>query len=322
MGEFDLIAQYFSRPPKRALLGVGDDCALLQPSAGMHQCVTTDMLVEGRHFLSTVDPYRLAQKALVVNLSDLSACGAKPYAFTLALSLPQVDPAWLQRFSSGLWDTALEYDVDLVGGDTTKGPLSICITAFGEVPPGDALLRSAAMHGDDIYVSGCVGDARLALEVFRGHISLGADAFDRVRKRMECPNARVNLGVALRGVANACIDISDGLVGDLGHILSRSGVGAHLQTNWVEASDAVSQDLLLQPLPKRMDFALSGGDDYELIFTAPEEAREQVQEAGEFSNTVVTRIGTITQERGLKIFDPRGELMQKRFASFDHFVAN
>ncbi len=242
MGEFDIISKYFHRAPKRALLGGGDDCALLQPTLGMTQCISSDMLVEGRHFLSTVDPYRLGKKALAVNLSDLAACGATPQAFTLALSLPGLDSNWLEFFSNGLWDMAHEHEIDLIGGDTTKGPLTICITVLGEVPKGLALLRSGAKAGDDIYVSGTVGDAVFALEVFRGYAGAGEKTFERIRARLEQPTPRIKLGLALRGTASACIDLSDGLVGDLGHILNRSGVGATLNTDWVESSLALSED--------------------------------------------------------------------------------
>lgn len=319
MNEFDLIAKYFTRPPENALLGVGDDCALLESNKGMHQCITSDMLVEGRHFLSTVDPYRLGVKSLAVNLSDLAACGATPSAFTLSLSLPQVDPHWLELFSSGLWDTALLFGMDLVGGDTTRGPLCISITAIGEVPPGDVLLRSGAKEGDDIYVSGTLGDAALALAVFRGFASVDAQSFERIRTRLEQPTPRVGLGVALRGVANACIDISDGLIGDLNHILERSGVGATLGTEWINNSEAISVDMQQQSFNKRLDYVLSGGDDYELLFTASRDAREEVRFASEQSRTPVTLIGQITREKGLKVFDLRRELMQRRFTSFDHF---
>jgi len=319
MNEFDLIAKYFTRPTQRALLGVGDDCALLEPSKSMHQCITSDMLVEGTHFLSTVDPYRLGVKSLAVNLSDLAACAASPTAFTLSLSLPRVDVSWLEGFSKGLWDIALEFGVDLGGGDTTRGPLCICITAIGEVPPGDALLRSGALEGDDIYVSGTLGDAAWALDVFRGNASVDPSIFERIRRRLEQPIPRVKLGVALRGVANACVDVSDGLIGDLNHILKRSQVGAELSTEWINNSEAISGDLRELPLPKRLDYVLSGGDDYELLFTASRDARDEVQFAGLQTKTPLTRIGHITKEKGLKVFDLHGELIQRRFASFDHF---
>ena len=319
MGEFDLIARYFTRPARRAVTGVGDDCALWQPQSGMQLAVSSDMLVEGRHFLSTVAPQRLGHKALAVNLSDLAACGARPLAFTLALSLPRVDEAWLQGFSHGLFLLADAHGCELIGGDTTQGPLNICITVFGEIPPGDALLRGAAQAGDDIYVSGTVGDARLALEVFRGSLSLGAELFETARLRMEQPQPRVALGLALRGIANACIDISDGLVGDLGHIMKASGVGAVLTTGWVADSAAISPALQSLPMSRRLDMALAGGDDYELLFTAAPDQAQAVQEAANDCNLPVTCIGRISAGQGLQVMDIHGMPMSRRFVSFDHF---
>jgi thiamine-monophosphate kinase len=295
----------------------------------MHMAVSSDMLVEGRHFLSTVDPARLGHKALAVNLSDLAACGAQPTAFTLALSLPRIDEVWLDGFSQGLLQLANDHGCELVGGDTTQGPLNICITAFGEVPPGDALLRQNAQVGDDIYVSGTVGDARLALEVFRGAQTLDAKAFESVRTRMEMPMPRVALGLALRAIANAAIDVSDGLLGDLGHILQRSQVGAQIDTTWLQQSNTFGEDaqaagisptLAQLPWNKRIDFALAGGDDYELCFTAPVHQREMVHAAAWESNTPVTRIGRITEGQGLVVMDPEGQQITRRFASFDHFA--
>ena len=320
MGEFDLIARYFTRAPRHAVLGVGDDCALLQPQPGMQWAVSCDMLVDGRHFLSTTPPARLGHKALAVNLSDLAACGAKPVAFTLALALPHMDEAWLQGFSQGLWALADEHGCELVGGDTTQGPLNICITVFGEVPPGDALLRQHAQAGDDIYVSGTVGDARLALEVFRGTWGLEAEHFETARMRMEQPTPRVALGQALRGVANAAIDISDGLVGDLAHILKRSKVGAVLTTDWVADSAAISSAMQTLPLSRRLDYALAGGDDYELLFTAAPDQADAVQEAANDCGVPVTCIGRIMPTPGLQVLDTQGVAMSRRFASFDHFA--
>ena len=319
MGEFDLIARYFTRPARRAMTGVGDDCALWQPQSGMQLAVSSDMLVEGRHFLSTVSAQRLGHKALAVNLSDLAACGARPLAFTLALSLPRVDEAWLQGFSHGLFLLADGHGCELIGGDTTQGPLNICITVFGEIPPGDALLRGAAQAGDDIYVSGTVGDARLALEVFRGSLSLEAELFETARLRMEQPQPRVALGLALRGIANACIDISDGLVGDLGHIMKASGVGAVLTTGWVADSAAISPALQSLPMSRRLDMALAGGDDYELLFTAAPDQAQAVQEAANDCDVPVTCIGRISAGQGLQVMDIHGVPISRRFVSFDHF---
>ncbi len=233
MGEFDLIARYFRRPVRRAALGVGDDCALLAPAAGMQLAVSSDMLVEGRHFFADVYPAHLGHKALAVNLSDLAACGARPLAFTLALALPRADEVWLQGFSEGLLALAGEHGCELVGGDTTQGPLNICITVFGEVPAGQALLRSGARPGDDLWVSGHLGDARLALDALLGEmpVQLPPQLLAQARERLERPTPRVALGQALRGVASSAIDVSDGLVGDLGHILQASGVGARINTS-------------------------------------------------------------------------------------------
>ena len=319
MGEFDLIARYFTRPARHAVTGVGDDCALWQPQSGMQLAVSSDMLVEGRHFLSTVSAQRLGHKALAVNLSDLAACGANPLAFTLALSLPRVDEAWLQGFSHGLFLLADTHGCELIGGDTTQGPLNICITVFGEIPPGDALLRGAAQAGDDIYVSGTVGDARLALEVIRGSLSLDAELFETARLRMEQPEPRVALGLALRGIANACIDVSDGLIGDLGHIMKASGVGAVLTTGWVADSAAISPALQSLPMSRRLDMALAGGDDYELLFTAAPDQAHAVQEAANDCDVPVTCIGRISAGQGLQVMDIHGVPISRRFVSFDHF---
>lgn len=320
MGEFDLITRYFNRPSKNAVLGVGDDCALWQPQPGMQWAVSSDMLIEGRHFLSTVPPKRLGHKALAVNLSDLAACGAKPLAFTLALSLPRTDEVWLQGFSTGLLQLAEQHQCELVGGDTTQGPLNICITAMGEVPPGDALLRQAAQVGDDIYLSGSVGDARLALEMLRGHLSLSTEDFEACRQRLEMPEPRVALGQALRGVANACIDVSDGLAGDLGHVLKASHVGAVLTSDWIQDSAAISAAMQRLPFNKRLDMALSGGDDYELLFTAAPDQADAVQHAANEADVSVTCIGRITAGSGLQVLDLQGVPMSRRFPAFDHFA--
>jgi thiamine-monophosphate kinase len=316
MGEFDLIERFFHRTAKRSPLGAGDDCALLAPRAGMQLAVSTDMLVEGRHFLSTVDPQRLGHKSLAVNLSDLAACGAQPLAFTLALSMPHVDEAWLQGFSKGLLALADEFECELVGGDTTRGPLNICITVFGEVPQGQALLRSGARAGDDLYVSGTLGDARLALEVFRGTFALAGDAFEAARTRMETPTPRVALGEQLRGIASAAIDISDGLAGDLAHVLKLSRVGAT-----IDADAAMTMLACRAPMSdeQRLELVIAGGDDYELLFTAAPDKRDDVERAATQSNTRVTRIGRIDSEPGLRVVDSRGAPLNRSFPSFDHF---
>ncbi len=322
MGEFELIQQFFTRPTPRAVLGVGDDCALLQPAPGMQLAISSDMLVSGRHFFADADPYALGHKALAVNLSDLAACGAKPLAFTLALALPAADPAWLEPFAKGMLALADAHGCELIGGDTTKGPLNICITVFGEVPPRQALLRSGARAGDDIYVSGTLGDARLALQARLEKLNLADATMKSACQHMDMPTARLELGLALRGIATAAADVSDGLLGDLGHILERSGVGATIYTDMVqglmhnaEAACAAGQDVLA--------FVLAGGDDYELVFTAAPEQRAAVGAASKNSNTIVTRIGHIDALAGtntsLRLIASDGSALPNRFTSFDHF---
>ena len=315
LGEFDLIAKYFTRTVTRAALGVGDDCALFSTSPGMQLAVSSDMLVEGRHFLPTVAPDRLGHKALAVNLSDLAACGAKPLAFTLALAMPQVDERFLEGFARGLLALADAHACELIGGDTTRGPLNLCITVFGEVPQGTALLRSGAQAGDDLYVSGTLGDARLALEAFRGTVALDGDAFEGVRNAMERPQPRVALGLALRGVATSAIDVSDGLLGDLAHVLRRSKVGAEL------LADALPRSAVMQTLPDSLQrtCTLAGGDDYELVFTAPPQRAAQVAAAARSVGVGVTRIGRIERDAGLRILDREGRALANTFDAFDHF---
>lgn len=327
MGEFDLIRRYFTRPPGHAphvVLGVGDDCALLQPTPGMQWAVSSDMLVEGRHFFAGTDAARLGHKALAVNLSDLAACGARPLGFTLALALPQADEAWLDAFSRGLLQLADLHGCPLVGGDTTRGPLNICITVFGEVPPGQALLRSGARPGDDIYVSGTLGDARLALAALQGQIDLPPALLPAAQLRLEQPTPRVALGMALRGVASAALDVSDGLLGDLGHILRASGTGACIDTGLTSKLIAASAYLESAGADFDADFlkqcTLAGGDDYELLFTAPATARDAVARASQDSATPVTRIGQMEAAPGLRLVGPQGEALAPRYASFDHFA--
>jgi len=319
LGEFDLIRTYFTRPAQQAVLGVGDDCALLQPRPGMQWAVSSDMLVEGRHFLATVRPERLGHKALAVNLSDLAACGARPVAFTLALALPRADEAFLAGLAQGLFALADAHGIELVGGDTTAGPLNLCITVFGEVPPGQALRRDGARAGDALWVShppeSGIGDARLALEVFRGLVSLPGDDFETVRRAMEQPQPRVALGLGLRGVATAAIDVSDGLAGDLGHVLQRSGVGAVVEVDRLPIGPVLAR----QPLARQRDFALNGGDDYELLFTAPAEAEARVLAAAAAAGVGVRRIGHATAEPGLRLVDAQGAALALRPQGFDHF---
>ena len=282
MNEFELIQRYFARPAKRALLGVGDDCALLRPDAGLDLAVTTDMLIEGRHFLRDVEPRALGHKALAVNLSDLAAMGATPRWATLAIALPAAEPAWLSEFSAGFYALAERYGVELIGGDTTRGEArAICVTAIGEVPPGMALERSGARPGDDVWVSGELGGAALGL----AHPEIAQAA-----QRLHRPEPRVDLGERLRGLAHSAIDVSDGLAGDLGHIAERSGVQATIEYALVPRP-GVFKSLKAPELEK--DCVLSGGDDYELLFTAPREHRAELESLAAELKLALTRIGSI-----------------------------
>ncbi len=295
LSEFSLIDRYFAQPARsrtrRAALGIGDDCALLAPPAGEMLAISTDMLVVGRHFLPDVDPHALGHKALAVNLSDLAAMGATPLGFTLAFALPQANEAWLAAFSAGLFELAERYDCELIGGDTTAGPLNLCLTVFGSVPPQTALRRDAAVPGDDIWVSGTPGDARAGLGLLRGEWQVD-DAHDAaaLRRALERPEPRIALGLALRGIAHAALDISDGLAGDLRHILERSRVGARVDVDALPRSAALAR---LAPEVQRQ-CALAGGDDYELCFTAAPAQRAAVEAAAQQAGIRVTRIGTIT----------------------------
>ena len=315
MTEFDLIARYFDRPARRARLGVGDDCALLAPSADRVLAVSTDMLVAGRHFFEDADPSSLGWKTLAVNLSDLAAMGATPLAFTLALALPTVDEAWLEAFSEGLFDCASRFDCELVGGDTTRGPLTLSVTVFGEVDEAQALRRDRARPGDDVWVSGSLGRAALALrrasEARDGPVKQCAPT---LRTALDRPVPRVMLGRGLLGIAHAAIDVSDGFAQDLGHLVAASRVGAEV---WV---DQVPFGEELKPLPRdeRERLALAGGDDYELCFTAPHSAREAVQAVAGAADTHVTRVGRIDAGDALSWVGATGD--PGTWRGFDHFA--
>ncbi len=318
LSEFQLIERYFRRAPRSAgpvRLGVGDDCALLQVPEGETLAISTDMLVEGRHFFAGADPRALGHKTLAVNLSDLAAMGARPLGFTLALSLPAADPLWLEPFSEGLMALADAHQIELIGGDTTRGPLNLCVTVFGSVPEGAAIRRSGARPGDEIWVSGSLGDAKLALSALLGDIAVDAQSLAVATERLHMPVPRTALGLALRGIATAAIDISDGLSGDLGHILDQSEVGAVVHADALPIGLALSRFELHQ----RQAFALNGGDDYELCFCAPADKHQAVLEAGRQSRTAVTHIGSIRAERGLQLLGADGQTLTLKLQSFDHF---
>lgn len=321
LGEFDLIARFFTRPvpPGRAdiVLAVGDDCAVVQPAPGEQWTVSTDTLVEGVHFLSTVDPAALGHKALAVNLSDLAACGAEPRCFFLALALPAVDEAWLRSFSQGMFALADSHGCVLAGGDTTRSPhgVVITITVMGAVPQGGALLRSGARSGDDLWVSGTLGDAAFGLAARRGESTAAAGNSTAAIERLERPRPQVALGLALRGTATSAIDVSDGLLGDLGHLLECSGVGARVAWERVPRSVEVRR----QPEADQRRWALAGGDDYELLFTAPPGARHAVEGAATAAGATVTRIGEMTSTGRLELVDAEGRAMDTAPRAFDHF---
>ncbi|MCX7901142.1 MAG: thiamine-phosphate kinase [Burkholderiaceae bacterium] len=323
-----MIARFFARPLPGScavVQGVGDDCALLNAGDRL-LAVTSDLLVQGRHFYADVDAEALGHKALAVNLSDLAAAGAAPRCFFLALALPRADETWLAGFARGLFALADRYGCALAGGDTTRaprvggqdGPLSICITAIGEVPPAVRRGRDGARPGDDLWVSGTLGEAALALAARAGEVELPAALAASARARLERPQPRIELGLALRGLASACIDVSDGLLGDLRHVLTRSGVGAVV--HW----PALPLGAALAGLPWSLQArcALAGGDDYELLFTAPAARRAAVLGAADRAGTPVTRIGAITEGRDLQVLDARGEPMDTPFQAYDHFACD
>ena len=316
--EFNLIQRFFTRPAANAVLGVGDDAALLQVSPGKLLAVSSDMLVAGRHFLPDADPYLLGHKTLAVNLSDLAAMGATPRWATLALALPEVNEAWLAAFSRGFFDLADRFSVTLVGGDTTRGPLNLCVTIFGETDVR-ALRRDVAQVGDDIWVSGDLGGAALGLAHLQGEITLNADAAAACLTRLHRPEPRVALGLALAQLPRvAAIDISDGLLADLGHILQRSGVGAEIELASVPAHSVLLALLPGSALARRC--LLAGGDDYELCFCAPVEDAVSVVAAGAAAGVAVRRIGRIGSNAGLRVIGQDGQQLQIQERGFDHFA--
>jgi thiamine-monophosphate kinase len=333
MSEFDLIQRYFTRATPGAELGVGDDAALLRIGSGMELAISTDMLVSGTHFLPDADPFLLGHKTLAVNLSDLAAMGAQPRWATLALSLPRVDAAWLQKFSEGFFALADQHGVELIGGDTTRGPLNLCVTIMGEIPQGVALRRCGAQLGDDIWVSGRLGDAALALAHLQGKVQLSAADFSSCASALHQPLPRVALGLALRGVAHSAIDVSDGLLADLGHILECSQVGAEVLFDTLPVSDALRSFSRQEPsisFPQRQESSfiekslaqrcvLAGGDDYELCFTAPVAHRSTVEAISDRLDLPLTRIGAIVANNGCIVRAADGSVINIGESGYDHF---
>lgn len=308
--EFALIDRYFRRPTRHTVLGIGDDGAIIRPTPGMELVVSTDMLVSGTHFLADANPEDLGWKTLAVNVSDMAAMGAQPRWALLAAALPAATESWIERFSRGFFACAEAHGVDVIGGDTTRGPRNFCVTIFGEVPAGQALLRSGAQQGDEIWVSGSPGRAALGLAHLQGRCQLSEPRLAECLLALHRPQPRVALGLALRGLASAAIDVSDGLLADLGHILDESRLAATLHL-----ADLPSDNL-------ERDCRLAGGDDYELIFTAPAYRNGAVVELSQTLGLALTCIGkTESGAAGaLQVRDGEGQTIDIAHRGYDHFV--
>ena len=309
MNEFELIQNYFNWPlsDPDIELGIGDDAAIFNLDSGYQLVTTTDTLSEGVHFFKNDSPEDIAYKSLAVNLSDIAAMGATAKCFTLALTLPKLDEIWLKQFSQSLKQTSKKYNVSLIGGDTTRGPLNITITMMGVVETSKAIKRSGARNGDNIYVSGEIGDAALCLK----KINAGERPHKAELIKLNRPIPRIELGSALKGIANSCIDISDGLEQDLSHIIKASKVGAMVDIQELPLSQS-----MIKYIENNNDWALPlcGGDDYELCFTAPENFNSEIINIAEFCKIKITKIGVINDSKDLKIkgYDGQGQ-------SYKHF---
>ncbi len=342
MTEFELIARYFTRPNRSALLGNGDDCSIIAPSAGQAFAVTTDTLVEGRHFLPSLDPFKLGRRVVNVNFSDLAAMGAAPRYALLSLTLPQIDEDWISRLSVGLWAVLDAYGVELIGGNTTKGPLAIAMTAFGELPPDAALKRSGARAGDELWVSGTLGDAGWAMYALTG---ARFEATPEQIGKYECPEARVSLGIALRGIATSCIDISDGLLSEAKHLATTSNVSIDIDITTIPTGlKHVSRESIwdlaktFTPMtaetvdtkvwPAVLDHLgqhclLSTGDAYELLFTAPRERHDAVAAILKRENLPGGCIGRVTEQDAanpVRVLDAQSRVMDIEVKGWDHFA--
>lgn len=315
--EFDLIRRYFTRTTPSAILGVGDDAALLRISPGMELAVSVDMLVAGRHFGEADGPGTVGHKSLAVNLSDMAAMGATPRWATLALALPAADEKWLRGFAGGFFGLAGKFGVDLIGGDTTRGPLNICVQIMGEVPAGQALRRDGAKTGDEIWVSGTLGNAALALAHYQRRVELEHLEAAAMLPFLHLPQPRVAVGIGLRGIASASIDISDGLLADLGHILEQSGLGAEVHFERLPLHEIMRRHI---ELDVAQNCVLAGGDDYELCFTAPVEKHAPILALARQLDVPLTCIGRITAANGLKLLR-NGQAMTVETRGFDHFAS-
>lgn len=315
--EFDLIARHFTRPAAPGQLGVGDDCALFGVPPGHEVATSTDLLVEGRHFFPDVDPQALGHKTLAVNLSDLAAMGAQPLGCLLGLALPRADESWLAAFARGFHALAGQARCPLIGGDTTRSSLLVLsVTVFGAVRPAQALRRDAARAGDEIWVSGELGAADVAYRLLDGQLPADAQRLAAVRRALEWPAPRLALGRALAGLAHAAIDISDGLLQDLGHILDLSQVGAELRYGALPVASGLAG---LDPAACRRA-VLGGGDAYELCFTAAPADHARILQAAASSGTRVSCVGSITEQPGLTVLDDTGRPLPDLPRGFDHFA--
>lgn len=318
--EFDLIKKHFTHATPRTLLGVGDDAALIKPSRGQVLAVAADMLVGGRHFFMDADPESVGHKALAVNLSDMAAMGATPRWATLGIALPKADERWVAAMSKGFMKLARRHGVDLIGGDTTKGPLNLCVQIIGEVPARQALRRDVAKPGDDIWVSGTLGDAALAVAAKNKLIKLKPAELKQAMRRLDWPVPRIALGIALRGIARSAIDVSDGLVADLGHVCERSKVAAVVALQGLPVSPLMRRH---RDSPAGLAALIGGGDDYELCFTAAPAKRAAVERAASRIRTRVTRIGRVIRAPEgvccVAVVDGDGLPVAVRQKGFDHF---
>lgn len=315
--EFELIARYFSRPVRGAKLGVGDDAAVVEPAVGHDLVVTTDTLVSGVHFFPDAEPRALGHKALAVNLSDLAAMGARPRWALLAITLPKADDVWLAGFSEGFYDLAQQHEVALIGGDTTRGPLAITVTALGEVAAGKGLRRDQARAGDEVWVSGQIGSAALALRHLRGDVRLKGKGLETCMARLAMPTPRVDLGAALVDAASSAIDVSDGLVADAGHVCASSNVGIEITYADVPC---ISDVLHLKGDRLVGEALLTGGDDYELLFTAPAAAAAQMDSISARLGLALTRIGRVVAGEGVRVLDQSGAVIDIDSGGYEHFV--
>lgn len=317
MSEFDLIQRFFCRPHhEKTLLGIGDDAALTSLSPNHVLATSSDMLVAGVHFFENVSPLALGHKALAVNLSDMAAMGATPRWATLSLALPEINEPWLLHFCRGFFALAEQFGVDLIGGDTTKGPLNISITIMGELPAQQALKRSGAQAGDEIWVSGYLGEAALGLAHLQKKVELSKDEFELCHDALLYPMPRIALGLALRNLAHSAIDLSDGLLADLGHILTASKLGAELQWDAITLSDG-TRTYANTELGKQC--ILAGGDDYELCFTAAPEQHKHIQQLSTELNIPLSCIGQVTTGQGCSVLDEHGKTLTLSLCGYDHF---